>query len=318
MPITPPVVSVRTPPSARSPAPGQSNDNSHNGADPYAHLSPEQLTAMREELREAEIKFAERFRQANLISDEAEKKSRLDALGNSFSTKQSLIRKKYGVRLRMRRTKTEIIAERDRMSYKTAAELQADLGLGHKGGPGRPMSANYRPTTDTGSRPSSRGGSGADGHADRIGRESGWAAVNGLATASSTLASSISAPRSKVEALDEAGVHSSIKRRISGGEELPQAKRTAYAEMGGLRNAADVEPEMMDPTIDSETAHGNAKREAATAEEPIALDDSDSEGGDSSDEDIPSQLPPSVRQSLQRPSSAVASGGESRPGSSSI
>lgn len=275
---------------------------------------------MREELREAEIKFTERMRQANLIPDEAEKKNRLDALGNSFGTKQSLIRKKYGVRLRMRRTKAEIQAERDRMSYRTAAELQADLGFSYRppGRAGRPPGPSYRSTADKGSRPGSGGGSGAEGHANRAGSGRGWAAVNESSTGlSSTLASSKPVPRSKAKDSDEVGMHSS-KRRFSGGEELPQAKRTAYAEMSGLRGAVDVDAEMTDPTINSGMANTDAERKASgTAEAPMALDDSDSEPGESSDEDIPSQLPLSVRQSLQRPSSAAAPGGESRPRSSS-
>lgn len=305
--------------SSSVPAPA-ATPSSGGYADPYAHLSPEQLAAMREELREAEIKFTERMRQANLIPDEAEKKNRLDALGNSFGTKQSLIRKKYGVRLRMRRTKAEIQAERDRMSYRTAAELQADLGFSYRppGRPGRPPGPSYRSTADKGNRPGSGGGSGAEEHTNRAGSGSGWAAVNGSAAAlSTTPASSNHVPRSKVEDSDEAGMHSS-KRRFSGGEELPQAKRIAYAEMGGLRGVVDVDAEMTDPTTTSGVANTTAEKNAlGTAEAPMALDDSDSEPGESSDEDIPSQLPASVRQSLQRPSSTAASGGDSRPGSSS-
>lgn len=102
-------------------------------SDPYKHLAPESLAALQSELREAEIVFAERFRQANLISDIAERKTKVDGLGNSFATKQSMIRKKYGVRLRSRRNRNEIDQERARMNYKTSAELQADM-IGTAGG----------------------------------------------------------------------------------------------------------------------------------------------------------------------------------------
>lgn len=257
-------------------------------SDPYAHLSPEQLNAMREELREAEIKFTERMRQASMIPDEAEKKSRLDALSNSFGTKQSLIRKKYGVRLRMRRTKAEIQAERDRMQYKTAAELQADIGISSNG-PGRPPASSYRPASNN------RTSAGANG----------WALVNQPAattpTTTTTLASSLTVPKPTVE--DDAGgvgMHTG-KRRHSGDGELP-SKRIAYSEMGGL-SGAKTEAETMDPT---------RHKGAGTAEEPMALDDSDSDDSatQTADDDIPAQLPASVRQSLQRSSS-------SRPGSSS-
>ena len=40
---------------------------------------------------------------------------RLEGLRNSFGTRQSIVRKKFGVRLRERRTKAEILAERERM-----------------------------------------------------------------------------------------------------------------------------------------------------------------------------------------------------------
>ncbi len=50
--------------------------------------------------------------QAELMGSLEDRRVRLDGLRNSFGTKQSMIRKKYGVRLRERRTKAEIEAER--------------------------------------------------------------------------------------------------------------------------------------------------------------------------------------------------------------
>ncbi len=84
-------------------------------ADPYAHLTPQQRSALDEELKQAEISYGEKMRQAEAILNPADRRTRLDGLRNSFGTKQSMIRKKYGVRLRERRTKAEIEAERLRM-----------------------------------------------------------------------------------------------------------------------------------------------------------------------------------------------------------
>lgn len=272
-------------------------------ADPYAHLSPEQLAAMQEELRQAELSYGERFRQAREIQDDKERKTRLDGLSNSFGTKQSLIRKKYGVRLRMRRTKAEIQAERDRMQYKTAAELAADNGFptGTPGRPGRPpASTPSRPPTIVARRSNGGGGS-------------GWASVNRPGAPAGALA-----PQAPMGTADP-GIHN--KRRLSGSSPTSESKRVAYAEMGGLSGGTTTaHPETMDPTMPHAFASAAAAASAkglGTADEPMALDDSDSEdsegsgsGGDD-DEDIPAQLPPSVRQSLQQQQQATASGTDS-------
>ncbi|KAK6841878.1 hypothetical protein PG987_002738 [Apiospora arundinis] len=57
-----------------------------------------------------------RFKEAEDIADPEERRQKLEGLQNSFSTKQSIIRKRYGVRLRQRRTKEEIEAERIRLT----------------------------------------------------------------------------------------------------------------------------------------------------------------------------------------------------------
>lgn len=259
--------------------------------DPYAHLSPEQLAALQSELREAEIVFTERMRQASFIVDPGEKKAKFEGLSNSFGTKQSLIRKKYGVRLRQRRTKTEIQQERDRMQYKTASEIQAEMGVTTKGAGRPPASSSYstpRPETKT---------TVADG--------TGWAPVN----QPTTLTSNIAVPASKLAASANVSMHGPKKRRFSGGGETPDSKRVAYGEMGGLGGANLAEAATMDPTL--------PKGGAGTKEEPMALDDSPSESdgsgsdSDSADEDIPAELPASVKQTLVRSSPP---GGANRSG----
>lgn len=89
--------------------------SSPSATDPYSHLTQDQFESMQEELREAELKYTMKFKEAETISDPEERRSKLDGLRNSFGTKQSMVRKKYGVRLRERRTKAEIQAEKDRM-----------------------------------------------------------------------------------------------------------------------------------------------------------------------------------------------------------
>lgn len=273
-------------------------------ADPYAHLSPEQLVAMQEELRQAELTYGERFRQAREIEDDAERKARLEGLSNSFGTKQSLIRKKYGVRLRMRRTKAEIQAERDRMQYRTAAELAADNGF-VSANPGRPA----RPTTSTPSRPPavvarrSNGGSGST-----------WASVNRPgAPAGAPAPQAAMGPAQPVS--NEGGSGTGNKRRFSGSSPPSESKRVAYSEMGGLSGGTAAHVETMDPTMplipDASKTSAVSVKGLGTAEEPMALDDSESGSDDSdnsADEDIPAQLPPSVRQSLQQPSPSVTPG----------
>lgn len=84
-------------------------------SDPYAHLTPHTRARLEEDLRQAEELYAPRFKQAEAIADPNERRLKVEGVQNSFSTKQSIIRKKYGVRLRQRRTKAEIDAERARI-----------------------------------------------------------------------------------------------------------------------------------------------------------------------------------------------------------
>lgn len=110
--------------------------NSPNHGDPYGHLTEEQHQAMNEELQGAEAKYAPRFAEAEQIQDENERRLRIEGLRNSFGTKQSMIRKKYGVRLRERRTKAEIQAERERLGIKRAERERARaLGTQHNSSP---------------------------------------------------------------------------------------------------------------------------------------------------------------------------------------
>ncbi|KAI0596411.1 hypothetical protein F4775DRAFT_564448 [Biscogniauxia sp. FL1348] len=104
-----------TPSQAHGP-PGSTPTPSSSAYDErYNQLDPQVREMLLEELRQAEEHFTLRFREVDTIADPIERKIRRDGLQNSFSTKQSTIRKKYGVRLRNRRTRAEIDGEKARM-----------------------------------------------------------------------------------------------------------------------------------------------------------------------------------------------------------
>jgi hypothetical protein len=73
------------------------------------------LEALNAELLQAEKQYAGRFAEAEALVDPEQRRNKLESLRNTFGTKQSMIRKRYGVRLRERRTRAEIQAERERM-----------------------------------------------------------------------------------------------------------------------------------------------------------------------------------------------------------
>lgn len=71
---------------------------------------------MEVELHEAEATYGARMEDARqAIADPALRAKKLDSLKNSFTTKQSMVRKKYGVRLRERRSKAALEQQRMRM-----------------------------------------------------------------------------------------------------------------------------------------------------------------------------------------------------------
>jgi len=158
--VAPPSTPVAAPPSSQSagfhgsrgpvagasstpaPTPPNATPTSQSLPDAYAHLALQQRLAMEEELKQAEVKYGEKMRQAQAVADPRERKVKLEGLRNSFSTKQSMIRKKYGVRLRERRSKAEIQAERNRMGL----DSPGDPDLADPRASGSPM-----PTSQAGS-----------------------------------------------------------------------------------------------------------------------------------------------------------------------
>jgi hypothetical protein len=95
-------------------------------------------------MQEAEEKYGGLMRDAMLL-DEPERSKRLASLKNSYNTKQSTTRKKYGIRLRERRTRGEIEAEEARLFNSPSGNGTPTNGTPAPGDVSRPKK---RPRTD--------------------------------------------------------------------------------------------------------------------------------------------------------------------------
>ncbi|OHE99038.1 hypothetical protein CORC01_05728 [Colletotrichum orchidophilum] len=81
-----------------------------------AHLTSHQIEALKAELRLAEEQFKMKIDAAQKAGgDPDELQKRLAGFKNSYATKQSVVRKKYGIKLRQRRNREEMEAERMRI-----------------------------------------------------------------------------------------------------------------------------------------------------------------------------------------------------------
>ncbi|KAK4159193.1 hypothetical protein QBC43DRAFT_222546 [Cladorrhinum sp. PSN259] len=262
---------------------------SPNTSDPYAHLSEDQRNAMNAELHEAELKYGPRFAEAELIANENERRTKIDGLRNSFGTKQSMIRKKYGVRLRERRTKAEIAAEKERLGIKRAEkELAARESLGTT--PQQNVGQAAAVASDVHPRPAG----------------SGWTAANTPKAPSSAAVDEHDAKRRRVA--DGGGYVTPYKsvadetptRKVSSGQDVPAAALASISRPG-VPSRPPSQPSNEPSSLDmssrlaplSTPTSGPLKPEQP---EPIAIDDDSSSSGD--DEDIPPTLPAHVRKSL--------------------
>jgi hypothetical protein len=96
--------------------------------DPYAHLSSERKKELKSALAMAEAHYGGLMRQAQGLN-QPQKAEEMAKLKNSLNTKLSTTRKKFGVRLRERRTKSEVDADHKRIT--------ADEAVGVEGEPAR-------------------------------------------------------------------------------------------------------------------------------------------------------------------------------------
>jgi hypothetical protein len=137
--------------------------------DPYSHLNPETLKKFKEVMRNAEAKYGGLMREASLL-DEPERSRRLASLKNSYNTKQSTTRKKFGIRLRERRTRGEIEAEEARLfgttngDGTTSGDVTPSYGTPVHDSDSRP---NKRPRTDDGEQLESLTGPNGDQESPR-------------------------------------------------------------------------------------------------------------------------------------------------------
>ncbi|KAJ4312230.1 hypothetical protein N0V84_010038 [Fusarium piperis] len=131
-----------------SPQPSQQPPSSTPGRDPYAHLTEQKRIEFETKMREAEERYGQMMRDAMELP-EAERGARLASLKNSYNTKMSTTRKKYGIRLRERRTKEQIAAEQARIFGPSSNSATPS-----RDGESRP---NKRPRTDA-EEPAAAGG----------------------------------------------------------------------------------------------------------------------------------------------------------------
>lgn len=130
-----------------------SQPSSTPGRDPYAHLTPKQLREFNEIMQNAEEKYGGLMREAMLL-DEPERSKRLASLKNSYNTKQSTTRKRFGIRLRERRTRVEIEADEARLLNSPSRNGTPTNGTPVPGDESRPKK---RPRTDDAPVPTSSG-----------------------------------------------------------------------------------------------------------------------------------------------------------------
>jgi len=237
--------------------------------DPYAHLNPEQRASLEDELRQAELSHAPRFREAEALEDPFQREIRIGSLQNSFSTKQSIIRRKYGVRLRKRRTQQEIDSERVRMGIKHGLAGSPD------------------PTSETANKRRR-----SDDGADIYGRNSPTAGrvlqshtpipppTNHLTV--SEMGSGLDGSLATAATTDP--TNSQLRTQSPSSEQ--QASRTSLSSLQrkGYRVSSHV-AKPSQPEAGTPNTHRNG-----SALSPLLLDDS-SDGSDA-DEEIPATLPP--------------------------
>lgn len=112
--------------------------------DIYAHLNPATLQRYHEDVARTEEKYGTLMRQA-LTMAEPERSKEMSKWKNCYNTKQSTTRKRYGIKLREKRTQEEIDAERRRLLGENGPEQWLEMERAAK-----------RPRTDSG--PSSQAG----------------------------------------------------------------------------------------------------------------------------------------------------------------
>ncbi|KAI2471201.1 hypothetical protein F4781DRAFT_387664 [Annulohypoxylon bovei var. microspora] len=274
--------------------------------DPYAHLHPSTLERLNDELRQAEITYTARFKEAEELPDPAQRLVKLEGLQNSFSTKQSIIRKKYGVRLRNRRTKAEIDNERLRMGWKHGSPDQPE---------GTPSAKRQR--TDDGpaylnsqaphSAPSSAfnalnalnaPGAPTNGDSELKSNHLAVSDMNAGLGGSSATASTADPTMMKP-------ISASPPLQPSQPQEPAQNSLSSLQKKGYRVSSHHPQSNQVSPT-DTTMEDSTPPQQRNSASAPVILNDDDENSTDSeSDGDIPASMPP-ARKTSQPPSKGLA------------
>lgn len=122
----------------------------------YAHLNPEAFQKLQADLAKAEEKYGKLMREA-LTMPEPDRSNNMAKWKNCYNTKQSMTRKKYGIRLREKRTQDEIDAERRRLLGDNGPEKWLEMERSAKrprtdGGPSS-QTASPLPTSSSAPQP---------------------------------------------------------------------------------------------------------------------------------------------------------------------
>lgn len=247
--------------------PSQQPPSSMPGRDPYAHLTEQKRIEFETKMKEAEERYGQLMRDAMELP-EAERAARLASLKNSYNTKMSTTRKKYGIRLRERRTKEQLAAEQARL-----------FG---------PSGNNATPSLDDESRPNKRPRTDAE-----------EPAVTGEPNGHQD------SPRKRVPVSEMGGLSGSqATAELTDPTAHLNPTQPRYVPPKSL--AGTSRPQSKSETPDS-TQQGTGAALGGTQADPMQIDDdsdSDSDGGsdngsgsgsgsdsDSDDDDIPATLP---------------------------
>lgn len=116
-----------------SPAAGPSTPST---TDPYAKLTPQAREQLEREVRNIEEYYGHLMREAMKLP-EPRREEELGKLKNRYNTKQSNTRKKYGVRLRERRSVADIEAEKTRLFGPSTGDVDEQAHKRARTGDGR-------------------------------------------------------------------------------------------------------------------------------------------------------------------------------------
>ncbi|MBE3041634.1 hypothetical protein IMZ48_03450 [Candidatus Bathyarchaeota archaeon] len=275
-------------PKPTAPAASQTpSSQTRSDYDPYSHLSKEQYCQFEQELTEHELNYKPKWESVRRdFPDPVDQLRETEIMKNRFATKQSMIRKKYGVRLRIRRSKEVIKEERRRMGIPSP----------HGHGSQVPQVRSRSPPGSSDAHASKRARTGMDGQSVATQGHAAQETPTRKHAASADVAAPLSGGLGPAAAAPEMmdptrlGGHSASQPTTYG------APRLAPPTYGGVppRPASQARPAAQPSTqpAPAKPVHSPMKALArSTAIEVSSNTETDSDS-DSDDDTIPAQLPP--------------------------